>query len=437
MIRLIGEIAREHKFLGIEGDLQAEPGSAGCVPPDWVHDGPVYAVFVRNFSETGTLKEVTVKIPELKALGIGTVWLMPICPIGRQNRKGQYGSPYAIADHTAIAPDLGSAADLSDLVRAVHKHGMHIILDFVGNHAARDHRRRKLLQSHNTRSLEDWTDIADFDFSRPDTHRYLAEAFRYWIETFDFDGYRCDVAGLMPDAFWRAATEPLYTLKPDLFLLAEWQRPLLQARFFHAGYDWVHYLILKDIRNKARLPGDIIRWEREWREIYPEQALLLRFTENHDLPRTTDTFGSGAFPVFAGLLYCLSGIPLIYAGQEWGLAHRPELFEKDPVLWDQGNSDVYAYYRSLIKLRREHPVLASGEIEPVISEDRESVVFRKHSPEEDLIIAANFGQERSVGLPPEFEGEYTDLLSGETFAAGRLDLAPYRLYILQRNQGGN
>jgi glycosidase len=430
MARLIDEIARKHRFIGIQGKMWDSIREPRTRPPEWVQQGPVYAVFVRNFSDAGTLEEVRAKIPELKTLGVNTLWLLPVYPIGREDRKGTCGSPYAIADHKRIAADLGDEQALRELVETVHRHGMYVMLDFVGNHAARDHLHPDLLQPENTRSPSDWTDIKDFDFNNPAVYSYLREVMRYWVTEFDIDGYRCDVAGLVPDAFWQEVTGELCRIKPQFFMLAEWQRPLLQQDLFHAGYDWVLYLILKEIRNKQRVPGDIIRWERERGQIYPPETLLLRFTENHDLPRTSDTFGSEAAMLFGGLPFCLNGLPLIYAGQEWGIGHLPQLFEKDPVPWEKGDAQIYDYYRRLIRLRRDHPVLSSGSIGQISADSDDLLIFRKFSGPESLIVAANFGGRREATLPDNYEGTYRDLLSGESFSSTRIRLDRYRLYIL-------
>ncbi len=428
---LINEIARAHHFMGIEGERTARPGSPGIRSPEWVHEGPVYAVYVRAFSEEGTLSGVLKRIPELHRLGIKTIWLLPIYPIGEKDRKGTHGSPYAIKDHKKISGAIGNPGDLKKLVEELHRRDMHIILDFVGNHAARDHIHQDLLLSENLRSPADWSDIADFDFALRTTQDYLMEVMLHWVAQFDIDGYRCDVAGMVPDAFWQSAIDRLFRAKPDLFLLAEWQRPSLHESLFHAGYDWVLYLILKDIRNNRRSPGDIIKWETERNIIYPEHALPLRFTENHDLPRTTAIFGFYDYPVFAGILFCLNGLPLMYAGQEWGIPDLPDLFRKDAIRWEQGDEEVYKYYRRLIKIRREHPALYRGRIKELFCGIKDVLMFRKYDRDENLIVLANFSNDKKiVELPVEYADAGNDLLGDENLASAKIGLDPFQLRIL-------
>ena len=426
---LFTKTAREHHFSGIEGKF-SRPGMVGLIPPAWVQKSPLYSIYPRSFSKRGRLQDIGEKIPDLKSLGIRTIWLMPIHQVGDAGRKGSQGSPYAIRDHKSIADDLGGPGDLHALIKTIHENDMRLILDFVGNHAAKDHIYPHLLSRRNIRSSADWTDVSDFDFSGTETSRYLLEVMRYWVETFDIDGYRCDVAGLVPDVFWEEAVENLFRLKPDLFLLAEWQRPALHEKLFHAGYDWALYLILKDIRNHRRPPGDIIGWETEQQKLYPGKKLLLRFTENHDLPRTMDVFGTDTYQVFAGLPYCLEGLPLIYAGQEWGIPVLPDLFEKDPVPWHKGDQNVYQFYHGLIDLRWQHPALAGGNIEQIFAGSENVLTFRKYNRDESLIVVANFDADQTVTLPAGYQGGFTDLLSGKRIEGGRLHPDPFHMMIL-------
>src|SRR5258707_926213 len=86
----------------------ARPVSASVVDtlthPAWTRNAVIYEVNVRQFTPEGTLAGVKAHLPRLKALGVDMIWLMPVQPIGRKNRKGPLGSYYSIADYTAINP---------------------------------------------------------------------------------------------------------------------------------------------------------------------------------------------------------------------------------------------------------------------------------------------------------------------------------------------
>ena len=103
----------------------------------------LYSVFVRNHG--GTFQAVARDVPRIRDLGVDAVWLLPIHPIGRQNRKGALGSPYAIADYRAVNPEYGTLEDFCALCDTVHRHGMKLLIDVVYNHTSPDSR---LLQEH-------------------------------------------------------------------------------------------------------------------------------------------------------------------------------------------------------------------------------------------------------------------------------------------------
>src|SRR6476661_6029315 len=108
--------------------------------PDWSRHAVIYEVNVRQFTPEGTLVALQRHLPRLKRLGVDILWLMPVQPIGEKNLKGALGSYYSISDYTAINPEFGTEADFKALVVAAHRLGMKVILDWVANHSAFDHK---------------------------------------------------------------------------------------------------------------------------------------------------------------------------------------------------------------------------------------------------------------------------------------------------------
>jgi len=106
--------------------------------PEWLRSGLIYEVFPRSFSSQGNLNGVTLGLNRLKSLGVTVVWLMPIHPVGQLKKLGTNGSPYAVRDYYAVAPEYGSSEDLRRLVKEAHRHDMKVILDMVANHTAYD-----------------------------------------------------------------------------------------------------------------------------------------------------------------------------------------------------------------------------------------------------------------------------------------------------------
>jgi glycosidase len=114
-------------------------GGAGLAHPAWSRGAAIYEVNVRQYTPEGTLAALQRHLPRLDSLGVDILWLMPVQPIGRKNRKGPLGSYYSIADYRAVNPEFGTAADFRALVDDAHARGMRVLLDWVPNHTAFDH----------------------------------------------------------------------------------------------------------------------------------------------------------------------------------------------------------------------------------------------------------------------------------------------------------
>src|SRR5438067_730396 len=115
------------------------PPASSAAPPAWSRNAVIYEVNVRQYTPEGTLAALQRHLPRLENLGVDILWIMPVQPIGKKNRKGVLGSYYAIADYTAVNPELGTTAEFKAFVNAAHAHGMKVILDWVANHTAFDH----------------------------------------------------------------------------------------------------------------------------------------------------------------------------------------------------------------------------------------------------------------------------------------------------------
>ena len=192
---------------------------------EWVRDAVVYEVYLRSFSTNSSFAELQARLPELKHLGITVLWVMPIHPVGVEKRKGTLGSPYAVRDYYAINPEFGTLEDFRSLVKATHEAGMKIIIDLVINHTAWDN---ALLRQHpdwyrhddagHMISPADWTDVVQLDYSSQPLRQYMTEMMRYWVRDVGIDGYRCDVAGMVPLDFWETARAELDKIKPVMML---------------------------------------------------------------------------------------------------------------------------------------------------------------------------------------------------------------------------
>ncbi len=366
---------------------------------DWVKDAVIYEIFPRAYSEKGTFKEIESDIPRLKKLGISVIWLMPIHPIGEVKRKGTYGSPYSVKDYYKINPDYGTEEDFRSLVKTAHKNGIKVIIDLVINHTSWDN---ELIVKHPDWYIRnengevvspnsDWTDVADLNYDNPELRKYMIEMMKYWVREFDIDGYRCDVAGLVPIDFWDEARRELDKIKPVL-MLAEGSLPEQHLEAFDLTYSWNVYDALSRIIRKGHLPSALDGVFESEKYKFPRGSLRLRFNENHDKPRATRFFGYDGALVSALIVNTIPGVPLIYNGQEFGDTNNLSLFEKETILQDTNSERsrrFYAFYKKIFNFRKNSLALRRGEMikAKTLNDDKVYAFWRKFENETVLAIA--------------------------------------------------
>ena len=351
-------------------------------------------------------------------MGVDILWLMPVHPIGVKRRKGTLGSCYSVSDHLAVNPEFGTLDDFRRFVGAAHALGMKVIIDWVANHTAWDHPwvtthpewylkdEQGELQScvfDNGKTLEHWTDVVGLDYRRPDVQDAMIDAMRYWLIDTGIDGYRCDVAELMPLPFWERARAELETIRP-LFMLAEGSAPELHARAFDMSYDWALYDLMLAIARGHAGADDLARHLHEAARLWPRDAYRMTFTSNHDKNawegHDGETFGA-AFRAFAVLAATLPGMPLIYGGQESGLDRRLPFFEKDPIDWkDYAHAP---FYTGLLRLKHERQPLwngaAGGAAQVLRTGSASAFAFRRASAHDAITVVTNLsGREQRVKL---------------------------------------
>ena len=395
--------------------------------PSWVPNTILYEVFVRAFSEEGTFRKVTERLPELKEFGVETIWLMPIHPVGKAGRKGTLGSPYSVRDYFAVNPEFGTQDDLRRLVDTAHGLGLRVILDWVANHSANDHVE---MENHPdwfdqdeegrfTREVADWWDVTDFNYDNPEMREYMKRALLYWVKEYDIDGYRCDVAGMVPEDFWTDVRAELQKVKPDVFLLAEWEDPQMHLKQFDATYDWSLYHTLKLIRKGEEDAEKAIDLVLKKEKEYPKGSLRMRFIENHDEQRAAKVFGLRGYKPFATFVFTQRGLPLLYAGQEAADTVKPTLFDKVEVNWEDADFEVRAFYHKLVHLRKNNSVFVEGKtIKIPTDRPSEIVAYARRTDDEVALVALNF-YNRDVTATLRFSDELRRGTEGMNFRRGR------------------
>ncbi|MDP2366197.1 MAG: alpha-amylase family glycosyl hydrolase [Ignavibacteria bacterium] len=367
--------------------------------PGWVYNASIYEVNVRQFSEQGTFKAFQKHLPRLKEMGVDILWLMPINPIGEKNRKGTLGSYYSVKDYKKINPEFGSKEDFKNLVDEIHKKGMCVIVDWVANHTSWDNPWVTDHPDFYTKDslgnfvppVPDWSDVIDLNYDNKELWKEMTDALKYWVKEFNIDGYRCDVAGMLPIEFWNEVRPELDKIKP-VFMLAEWDTPEMHNKAFDMTYDWDLHKLMNGIYKGEKSPSDLKEHIVKDQQIYPDYAIRMQFTSNHDENTWNGTeferLGDAA-EMFAVFTNVIPGMPLIYSGQEAAFNKRLDFFEKDLIVWKK--SSFTQLYSKLNNLKNENKALwngiKGGAIEFVDNSQNENALAFIRNNGEDKVFA--------------------------------------------------
>lgn len=320
----------------------------------------IYQIFPRNFTREGTLDAAAAELPRIRDMGFDIVYLTPLHPIGALARKGPEGSPYAIRDYLAIDGQLGGEPALARFAEAAHALGLKLIIDVVYNHCAPD---SALVAEHPewfikgadgkpSRKVEDWSDVVDFDFKAPGLREYLIRALEKWLGL-GVDGFRCDVASLVPADFWVEARKRAEAVKPTVWLAESVHKEFvaeMRARGHYAACDAELHEAF-DITYDYDGREDFDRWVRGEAPIsaylhhlelqlcmYPAHAIKARCLENHDQRRVAELVPQhDRLRNLSAMAMLLPGTFFAYMGQEWALDRKPDLFSKDVI--DRASAD--------------------------------------------------------------------------------------------------
>ena len=396
----------------------------------------MYQIFVRNFSKEGTFRAVIPRLDSIKKLGVDIVWFAPIHPIGETARKGTLGSPYAIRDYREVNPEYGTINDFKATVDAIHKAGMKCMIDVVYNHTSPD---SVLAATHPEwfyhkpdgsfgNRVGDWTDIIDLDYANEDLWDYQIDTLKMWAKI--VDGFRCDVAPLVPLDFWKKARtevekvrtdciwlsesiDPQFILTMrDLGLIAQSDCEMYQA--FDILYDYDIYQALTEYvsgTGSLKAYSDAIN-RQEY--TYPDNYVKLRFLENHDQPRARFLFpGEKALRNATAFLYFQKGMTLVYAGQEMGISHLPSLFDRDTVEWESPEAiDLTGLMQKLYRIKQD-TLFTDSTYRTKTYEDN---VLKAIYSRGDKKVIGIFSLKGEPGIIPinVSDGRYENLIDGST-----------------------
>lgn len=369
-----------------------------------------YQVFVRQHSEAGNFAGVLADLDRIAALNVDILYLMPIHPLGQLNRKGDVGSPYAIADYREIDPAYGTKDEFQTLILEAHRRGLRVMMDIVLNHTAPDHVYVKTHPEWYYHKADgslgnrvgNWTDIIDFDYASPELWTELKDMLKGWA-LMGADGFRCDVASLVPLNFWKQIRAEIRKLNPDFLWLAESSHKefisnLRQAGFnacsdgelmqaFDVNYDYEFDHEFREVLERKRPLSDWMNIMKLQEVIYPLNYCKLRSLENHDTQRLFSVVTDrDEVRNWTAASFFEKGMAFVYAGQEaWNTA-APSLFTRDPIDWSTLDEDYCSLIRSLIQIKHH----------PLITEAVEYHIHQLHP--EALVMEYRHGERRLIGV---------------------------------------
>jgi alpha-amylase len=380
-------------------------------PVDWIYTTNIYEVNLRQYTYEGSFNAFAKEMPRLRDMGIDILWFMPITPISIEKRKGTLGSYYACSDYTSTNPEFGSLDDFKDLVQYAHQLGFKVIIDWVINHTGWDHHWTIEHPEYyakddagNFTERNGWDDVIDLDFNNYDLRNALIDAMKFWVNNFDIDGFRCDMAHLVTLDFWKQARAALEPVK-KLFWLAETEE-INYHEVFDATYAWRWMHTTEDFAKQKTDINGLWNLLQQYNDQFPANAFHAYFTSNHDENSWNGTeyekYGSEAINL--AVFSCLwSGLPLIYSGQEMPNHKRLEFFDKDPIEWN-GKYELHDFYKTLLNLRKRNAALRACDNNVSTYHLQTNVndkvfSFRRKNGNNEVVVLLNFtAEELSVEI---------------------------------------
>ncbi len=417
--------------------LAASLLAGGPLPP--LDEVVMYEANIRAMSAAGDFAGVRARLDDIASLGVNTLWLMPIHPVGEARRYGTLGSPYSVRDHLAVGAEYGTLDDFRDLIDAAHACGIAVIMDWVANHTAWDH---PWITEHPAWYTTDadgnivhppgtpWLDVADLDYGNADMRSAMIEQMSWWARNTAIDGFRMDAPDFIPFDFWAEAV-PAVRAAADrpLLMLAEGARPDHHAAGFDLIFGWRFYTGLRNAFVDGLGATEVVRAHEEEYAGVPPGRGVLRWTTNHDESAydapPPAVFGSldASLAAYAATVI-FGGTPLVYSGQEVGTPGTTLVVERDPIDWTL-NPDLPGRYAEIIGIRAGHASLRRG-------------LVTDRSTTDAIVVARTLGDERvgawinvtdrpvAAPVPVAWASSWTDLRTGASGPAqGTITLAPH------------
>ena len=429
----------------------------------WAYESVFYQIYPLGFCGapfendgvlTPRIRKVIDWIPHIKNLGANAIYFSPVF------ESDTHG--YNTRDFRKIDVRLGTNEDFADVCQALHKEGIKVVLDGVFNHVGRGFWAfQDVLEKRWDSPYKDWFhisfdgnsnyndglwyegwegnyDLVKLNLCHPDVKQHIFDSIRSWVEEFDIDGLRLDVAYCLDENFVRELRAFCDSLKPDFFLVGEMlhgdYNRLMNDSMLHSATNYECYKGLFSSFNSMNM-FEIIH--SLLRQFGPENWTLYRgkhllcFVDNHDVSRIASNLTNEQhLPLIYALCFGMPGIPCVYYGSEWGA--KANKSEGDPALracFDApvGN-DLTAWISKLAAAKKASNALNYGDFRSVVLTNRQCI-FERKTDSERVLVAINAD---NVPYTAHFDagcGTAVDLITGNTHDfGGGSELPPYSAF---------
>ena len=394
----------------------------------------------------------------LQTLGVDSILLNPIF------ESDNHG--YDTRDFKTIDCRLGTNEDFKEVCEDLHKHNVKIVLDGVFNHVGRGFWAFKDVQEKKWDSpYKDWFHISfdgnscyndgfwyegweghfelvKLNLQNPAVVDYLMECVKYWIDEFDIDGLRLDVAYSLDHNFMRRLRSYTQELKPDFALIGEVlfgdYNIIVNDEMLHSCTNYECYKGLYSSFNSMNMFEIAHSLHRQFGSdqwcIYRGKHLMT-FVDNHDVTRLASILTNKKhIPLAYGLLMGMPGIPCLYYGSEWaeqGEKAPDNDYALRPCFEEPKPNELTEFIKKLIRVRQESDALCNGAYKNVVIQNHQ-LVFERCSEKERVIVAINAADYPYTANAGDLNGTAADLLTGETVTMnGQLELKPYSVQYLK------
>lgn len=426
----------------------------------WAYESVFYQIYPLGFcgapfENDGVLEHRILKvndwIPHIEKLGANAIYFSPVF------ESDTHG--YNTRDYSKIDTRLGTNEDFQSVCKNLHKAGIKVVLDGVFNHVGRGFWAfQDVLEKRWDSPYKDWFhisfdgnsnyndglwyegwegnyDLVKLNLRNEDVIQHIFSCIKGWVEEFDIDGLRLDVAYCLDHDFLRRLRSFCDGLKPDFFLVGE---------TLHGDYNqWMNDSMLHSVTNYECYKGlyssfnsmNMFEINRSLlRQFGPDNWTLykgkhlLSFVDNHDVTRVASILSNeNHLPLIYALAFGMPGIPCVYYGSEWGAKARKE--EGDPALracfekpkWN----DLTTFISKLAEAKKHSNALNYGDFRSVLLTNRQCI-FERKTDSERVLVAINADDQPFMAHFDAGCGTAVDLITGETHDfGGGSELAPY------------